>query len=180
MEKTICELFAGVGSFRLGFDWLASGWKTTWFSQWEPGKKVQWAHDCYVQHFGDSPDIDGELHTGEDIIKSKGFMVTAFPISEVNDFTITEISNDIFEVSEHFGSAFENAGFMSGGKKTTAKIKELEETPMALKEIQEKEPVSEKLFIPNDKMEKWSYLKLLKEMKDISSTIKRNEIGQYI
>ena len=55
MEKTICELFAGVGGFRLGFDRLESGWKTTWFSQWEPGAKTQWAHDCYVQHFGDSP-----------------------------------------------------------------------------------------------------------------------------
>ena len=67
MEKTICELFAGVGGFRLGFDRLESGWKTTWFSQWEPGAKTQWAHDCYVQHFGDSPDRLGEYHTGEDI-----------------------------------------------------------------------------------------------------------------
>lgn len=67
MEKTICELFAGVGGFRSGFDKLGTGWKTTWFSQWEPGAKTQWAHDCYVQHFGDSPDINGEYHTGEDI-----------------------------------------------------------------------------------------------------------------
>ena len=52
MEKTICELFAGVGGFRLGFDRLESGWRTTWFSQWEPGAKTQWAHDCYVRHFG--------------------------------------------------------------------------------------------------------------------------------
>ena len=67
MEKTMCELFAGVGGFRLGMDRLGTGWKTTWFSQWEPGAKTQWAHDCYVQHFGDSPDIKGEYHTGEDI-----------------------------------------------------------------------------------------------------------------
>ena len=67
MQKTICELFAGVGGFRLGFDRLESGWKTTWFSQWEPGARTQWAHDCYVQHFGDSPDLNNEFHTGEDI-----------------------------------------------------------------------------------------------------------------
>ena len=67
MEKTICELFAGVGGFRLGFDRLDSGWHTTWFSQWEPGAKTQWAHDCYVSHYGDSTDINGEYHTGEDI-----------------------------------------------------------------------------------------------------------------
>jgi DNA (cytosine-5)-methyltransferase 1 len=67
MEKTICELFAGVGGFRLGFDRLESGWKTTWFSQWEPGAKTQWAHDCYVHHYGESVDINGECHTGDDI-----------------------------------------------------------------------------------------------------------------
>lgn len=71
MEKTICELFAGVGGFRLGFDRLDSGWETIWFSQWEPGAKKQWAHDCYVKHFGDSPDRVGEYHTGEDIAKVK-------------------------------------------------------------------------------------------------------------
>ena len=53
MEKTICELFAGVGGFRLGFDRLNTGWRTTWFSQWEPGASKQWAHDCYVKHFGE-------------------------------------------------------------------------------------------------------------------------------
>ena len=67
MKKTICELFAGVGGFRVGFDRLDSGWETTWFSQWEPGAKTQWAHDCYVKHFGDLPDTKGEYHTGEDI-----------------------------------------------------------------------------------------------------------------
>lgn len=67
MQKTICELFAGVGGFRLGFDRLESGWKTTWFSQWEPGARTQWAHNCYVQHFGDNPDLNNEFHTGEDI-----------------------------------------------------------------------------------------------------------------
>ncbi|MCM1236156.1 MAG: DNA (cytosine-5-)-methyltransferase [Ruminococcus flavefaciens] len=67
MEKTICELFAGVGGFRLGFDKLESGWKTTWFSQWEPGAKVQWAHDCYLSHFGDCFELNGECHTDADI-----------------------------------------------------------------------------------------------------------------
>ena len=67
MQKTMCELFAGVGGFRLGFDRLESGWETTWFSQWEPGAKTQWAHDCYIKHFGDSQDLKGEYHTGEDI-----------------------------------------------------------------------------------------------------------------
>lgn len=67
MEKTVCELFAGVGGFRLGLERLNTGWKTTWFSQWEPGAKTQWAHECYVQHFGDCADLNGEYHTGEDV-----------------------------------------------------------------------------------------------------------------
>lgn len=67
MEKTVCELFAGVGGFRLGLERLKSGWKTTWFSQWEPGAKTQWAHECYVHHYGDLTDLNGEYHTGDDI-----------------------------------------------------------------------------------------------------------------
>jgi len=89
MEKTICELFAGVGGFRLGFERLETGWKTTWFSQWEPGAKTQWAHDCYVQHFGDSPDMKGEYHTGEDIstmekcdIPNHTLLVGGFPCQD--------------------------------------------------------------------------------------------------
>ena len=67
MKKTICELFAGVGGFRLGFDRLNSGWETVWFSQWEPAHKKQAAHDCYVRHFGVCADLNGEYHTNEDI-----------------------------------------------------------------------------------------------------------------
>ena len=63
----MCELFAGVGGFRLGFDRLNSDWKTVWFSQWEPKAATQWAHDCYVRHFGDSADLSGKYTTGIDI-----------------------------------------------------------------------------------------------------------------
>lgn len=67
MKKSICELFAGVGGFRLGFEKLNTNWETVWFSQWEPGAKNQWAHRCYVSHFGDIVNLKGEYHTGEDI-----------------------------------------------------------------------------------------------------------------
>ena len=89
MEKTICELFAGVGGFRLGFEKLNSGWKTRWFSQWEPGARTQWAYDCYVTHFGNSYDVNGELHTGEDIstvdkknIPNHTLLVGGFPCQD--------------------------------------------------------------------------------------------------
>ena len=89
MQKTICELFAGVGGFRLGMERLETGWNTTWFSQWEPGKTNQWAHDCYVAHFGDLADIRGEYHTGEDIsvvdkncIPDHNLLVGGFPCQD--------------------------------------------------------------------------------------------------
>ena len=89
VKKTICELFAGVGGFRLGFDKLQSGWETTWFSQWEPGKTKQWAHDCYVYHYGDCKDLMGEYHTGEDIstmnknnIPEHSLLVGGFPCQD--------------------------------------------------------------------------------------------------
>ena len=52
MEKTICELFAGVGGFRLGMERANKEWTTVWANQWEPGKKSQHAYDCYCTHFG--------------------------------------------------------------------------------------------------------------------------------
>nr|MBP3724627.1 DNA (cytosine-5-)-methyltransferase [Campylobacter sp.] len=67
MQKTMCELFAGVGGFGLGFSRLQSGWQTVWFSQWEPNKTKQWAHECYVKHFGNFADENGEFHTNKDI-----------------------------------------------------------------------------------------------------------------
>lgn len=59
MDKTVCELFAGVGGFRLGLEKASDDWRTVWFSQWEPGKTRQWAHDCYVSHWGDIDEYTG-------------------------------------------------------------------------------------------------------------------------
>lgn len=84
MKKTICELFAGVGGFRLGFEKQSKKWETVWFSQWEPGKTKQWAHDCYVNHWGD---IDS--NTGIDIalvdkkkIPAHNLLVGGFPCQD--------------------------------------------------------------------------------------------------
>lgn len=89
MKKTVCELFAGVGGFRLGLDKLKSGWETVWFSQWEPGKSSQWAHDCYVKHFGESFDLEGKITTGIDIgevnktkIPDHNLLVGGFPCQD--------------------------------------------------------------------------------------------------
>ena len=77
MEKTVCELFAGVGGFRCGLNSIKKisdtnkkeKWDTVWFSQWEPEKKKQWAHDCYVNRFGISLDLAGNDTSNIDIAK---------------------------------------------------------------------------------------------------------------
>lgn len=58
MKHTICELFAGVGGFRVGLEKSSSDWKTVWANQWEPSKKVQHAFECYKSHFEASGGID--------------------------------------------------------------------------------------------------------------------------
>ena len=76
VEKTVCELFAGVGGFRCGLNRIKTledlkkdeKWNTVWFSQWEPTEKsTQYAHDCYIYHFGTRLDKDGGDTTNYDI-----------------------------------------------------------------------------------------------------------------
>lgn len=84
MEKTVCELFAGVGGFRLGIEATHADWKTVWFSQWEPGKTKQWAHDCYTSHFGDIDEYTG-IDIGEvnkEIIPEHTLLVGGFPCQD--------------------------------------------------------------------------------------------------
>ena len=63
MKKTVIELFAGVGGFRVGLNDIhgfdSNGiaienrdWKFVWANQWEPATTVQHAYDCYVTRFG--------------------------------------------------------------------------------------------------------------------------------
>ena len=96
MEKTVCELFAGVGGFRCGLNSIKTiedasrpeKWNTVWFSQWEPAdKKIQWAHDCYVNRFGTCLDTEGNDTTNFDInavdktkVPDHNLLVGGFPL----------------------------------------------------------------------------------------------------
>lgn len=98
MEKTVCEMFAGVGGFRCGLNSIMSvedakkpeKWETVWFSQWEPvDKKVQWAHSCYVNRFGTCRDLNGEDTTNKDIntvekstVPDHNLLVGGFPCQD--------------------------------------------------------------------------------------------------
>lgn len=63
MEKTVIELFAGVGGFRCGLNKVElkndkvvenGNWKFIWANQWEPLTKTQEAFDCYAKRFGET------------------------------------------------------------------------------------------------------------------------------
>ena len=63
MEKTLVELFAGVGGFRCGLNKVElkngkaiehGNWKCLWANQWEPSTKSQEAYECYIKRFGDN------------------------------------------------------------------------------------------------------------------------------
>lgn len=62
MEKTVVELFAGVGGFRVGLNHITEtdengkaiengNFKFLWANQWEPSTKIQHAFDCYNKRF---------------------------------------------------------------------------------------------------------------------------------
>lgn len=62
MKKTVIELFAGVGGFRVGLNNITKvgkdgkaiekgPWTFVWANQWEPSTKAQHAFDCYNMRF---------------------------------------------------------------------------------------------------------------------------------
>lgn len=84
IDKTVCELFAGVGGFRLGLERSSEEWNTVWANQWEPGRKAQHAYDCYCYHFGNNNN-----HVNEDIasidketIPDHNLLVGGFPCQD--------------------------------------------------------------------------------------------------
>jgi len=76
LEKTVVELFAGVGGFRVGLNEVKSinkkgraieknNFDFVWANQWEPSTKTQYAYDCYIARFGN----DKESNINIDIAK---------------------------------------------------------------------------------------------------------------
>ena len=62
-EIRVVELFAGVGGFRVGLEKASKRYQTIWADQWEPGKKNQFAFNCYNEHYRDT----SSLNVNEDI-----------------------------------------------------------------------------------------------------------------
>lgn len=84
MEKTVCELFAGVGGFRVGLEEADPNWKTVWANQWEPSRKSQYAFECYVSHFGKNKNYINEdiASIEKNDIPDHNLLVGGFPCQD--------------------------------------------------------------------------------------------------
>lgn len=82
MKKTVVELFAGVGGFHLGLT-KASDFKVIWANQWEPGRKVQHAFECYKHHYGDDTIcVNEDISQVKNDIPNHTLLVGGFPCQD--------------------------------------------------------------------------------------------------
>ena len=93
MEKTVVELFAGVGGFRVGLNDIKGfdengkaienrDWKFVWADQWEPETKIQHAYDCYVTRFGDECSNEDIAKVDKSKIPNHSLLVGGFPCQD--------------------------------------------------------------------------------------------------
>ncbi len=93
VEKTVVELFAGVGGFRVGLNEVTldqdgktiekDTFKFVWANQWEPSTKTQHAFDCYKHRFDDES-VSNEDITSVDkrSIPKHNLLVGGFPCQD--------------------------------------------------------------------------------------------------
>lgn len=78
----VCELFAGVGGFRIGLERFSKeDFDTVFFNQWEPSYKTQFAYECYVHNFG----LDS---VAENVRQYTNLDVHSIPKQQLPDFDL--------------------------------------------------------------------------------------------
>lgn len=92
MEKTLVELFAGVGGFRCGLNHVElkdgktlenGNWKCLWANQWEPATKSQEAYECYTMRFGDEDVSNVDIfEVDKNEIPNHTLLVGGFPCQD--------------------------------------------------------------------------------------------------
>ncbi|MDE8037394.1 DNA (cytosine-5-)-methyltransferase [Erysipelothrix rhusiopathiae] len=95
MKKTVVELFAGVGGFRVGLNNIKSfntetgkaidngTWEFVWANQWEPSTKSQDAFNCYVTRFGEENVSNEDIEkVDKKLIPDHNLLVGGFPCQD--------------------------------------------------------------------------------------------------
>lgn len=102
------------------------------------------------------------------VISQDGFFAITFPIQPVDKVRQCEMTGDVVDVSDKFSFDFGNAGYMHNGVIYTADSVEIEEAPTLLWDILQSN-VDEHYYIPEEKMEKWTYLKGAKKVPRVAA-----------
>ena len=93
VKKTVIELFAGVGGFRIGLNDIKGfdkngkaienrDWDFVWANQWEPSTKIQHAYDCYVTRFGNECSNQSITDVDKSTIPEHTLLVGGFPCQD--------------------------------------------------------------------------------------------------
>lgn len=94
MDRTVVELFAGVGGFRVGLNGIVSiddngkavengDFRFVWTNQWEPSTKAQHAFDCYHRRFGDGIECNEDIsQVDKSTIPDHSLLVGGFPCQD--------------------------------------------------------------------------------------------------
>ncbi|NJB37035.1 DNA (cytosine-5-)-methyltransferase [Croceivirga sp. JEA036] len=78
----VCELFAGVGGFRLGLE-ATNGFEVIWSNQWEPATKLQHASEVYKTKFTQTDHSNQDIETvATTTIPDHDVLVGGFPCQD--------------------------------------------------------------------------------------------------
>ncbi|MEM8763028.1 MAG: DNA (cytosine-5-)-methyltransferase [Bacteroidota bacterium] len=81
-QLKVCELFAGVGGFRLGLE-RTGHFKVVWSNQWEPSTKTQHASQIYTARFGAKSHSNRDIEVVSiDEIPDHDILVGGFPCQD--------------------------------------------------------------------------------------------------
>ncbi|WP_420401393.1 DNA (cytosine-5-)-methyltransferase [Flagellimonas sp.] len=95
MQLTVCELFAGVGGFRLGLE-DTEHFNVVWSNQWEPSTKMQHASMVYEARFGaDNHSNQNIEEVSTDEIPDHDVLVGGFPCQDYSVATTLKNSKGL-------------------------------------------------------------------------------------
>ena len=95
MQLTVCELFAGVGGFRLGLE-ETGHFKVVWSNQWEPSTKMQHASLVYEARFGAENHSNQNIEeVSTDVIPDHDVLVGGFPCQDYSVATTLKNSKGL-------------------------------------------------------------------------------------